>query len=715
MVRTEQEVFDDLAKLCVSPGYIHALAFICYRDNVVGCGDELRAEDLLKMHSNSRLLRTEVSTLIGLMVKKPIDFALPAPAAIDEYITKTEQLLQELHDIMTATMMAGFDPSRLADPGYNPMTHGDALREAIFYGAESAYTFQYRDLAGQRYRADAAWMEAHKGFTVDDATAVTRALSAFLNDRLLSVLKALRGKPPAEWTMLPAFCFTAAELEQSAGVNLKKAQLVLDALCLPNGSSNAQFNALQDYNETNAFPILRNGENEYVLLQYYSLTEAIYESPYFWMLGDKKYRPTASENRGNFTEDFAAECMRRSFGADAVYMNVDVFRTNGTKLGEIDVLILFGGRAIVLQAKSKRLTLEARKGNDLRLQDDFKKAIQESYDQAFDCAEALLHLELTFKDGADKTVSIPAGLKRIFPVCIVADHYPALAFQAREFLNSKTTATIAPPLVTDVFALDAMSEMLGTPLHFLNYIDLRARFGDSLLASHEFTLLSYHLKQNLWVDNEFNMMMLNDDISVDLDVAMATRRDGIAGIRTPKGILTRDYGPELNAILTGVERRSDPATTDFALFAMQINDLGIKQLCEGIAGIKQRAAKYNVLSDMTLLFSGAAAGLTVHCHPWLDPTAMHRLRDHCERRKYAQRASRWFDLGLSASDAGICLGVSLDSAWVQDPQLDELVKHMPEGQSLSGASVGKLLKRKIGRNDPCPCGSKRKHKKCCGR
>ena len=271
MARTEQEVFDDLAELCGSAGYIHVLAFICYRDNVVGFGDELRVEDLLKMHSSSRLLRTEVSTLIGLMVKKPVDFALPAPEVIDQYITKTEQLLQELHDIMTATMMAGFDPLRVADPGYNPMRHGDALREAIFYGAESAYTFQYRDLAGQRYRADAAWMEAHKGFTIDDATAVTRALSELLNDRLLSVLKALRGTPPVDWTMLPAFCFAAGELEQSAGLSLQKTQLILDALCLPNGSSNAQFNALQDYNETNAFPILRKGQSEYVLLQYYSL------------------------------------------------------------------------------------------------------------------------------------------------------------------------------------------------------------------------------------------------------------------------------------------------------------------------------------------------------------------------------------------------------------------------------------------------------------
>src|SRR5271167_1834478 len=53
---------------------------------------------------------------------------------------------------------------------------------------------------------------------------------------------------------------------------------------------------------------------------------------------------------------------------------------------------LAGSRRLnrVLQAKSKRLTLEARKGNDLQIKDDFKKAIQDSYDQALSCTKALL-------------------------------------------------------------------------------------------------------------------------------------------------------------------------------------------------------------------------------------------------------------------------------------------------------------------------------------
>jgi hypothetical protein len=45
-------------------------------------------------------------------------------------------------------------------------------------------------------------------------------------------------------------------------------------------------------------------------------------------------------------------------------------------------LRLNSNRAIILQAKSKKLTIAARQGNDNRLQDDFKKAVQGAYDQA---------------------------------------------------------------------------------------------------------------------------------------------------------------------------------------------------------------------------------------------------------------------------------------------------------------------------------------------
>jgi len=85
--------------------------------------------------------------------------------------------------------------------------------------------------------------------------------------------------------------------------------------------------------------------------------------------------------------------------------------------------------------------------------------------------------------------------------------YPALRFQARQFLKFEATDKTPPPFVLDVFMLDAMTEMLDSPLRMLSYVDRRTKYFDKLMASHELTILSYHLKQNLWLDEKYGMVM----------------------------------------------------------------------------------------------------------------------------------------------------------------------------------------------------------------
>jgi hypothetical protein len=98
------------------------------------------------------------------------------------------------------------------------------------------------------------------------------------------------------------------------------------------------------------------------------------------------------------------------FGAARVYHSINIERGKGNRLGEIDVLALFGDRTIVLQAKSKRLTLEARRGNDLQLKSDFKTAVQDAYDQAMNCAVALKDPGLRFVASDGIEITIPGDL-----------------------------------------------------------------------------------------------------------------------------------------------------------------------------------------------------------------------------------------------------------------------------------------------------------------
>ncbi len=75
--RPESTVFAELAELCQSSGYAHAIAYFCWRDNIIRYdGEGLKPGDVEHMHSGERLVRTEISTLIGLMVRQPIDWGI---------------------------------------------------------------------------------------------------------------------------------------------------------------------------------------------------------------------------------------------------------------------------------------------------------------------------------------------------------------------------------------------------------------------------------------------------------------------------------------------------------------------------------------------------------------------------------------------------------------------------------------------------------------
>jgi hypothetical protein len=391
--RPEQDVFNDLAALCASPGYAHAIAYFCFRDQVVEYDDAMTGEDYAKLFSFDRLIRTEISTLIGLMLRAPHDFALPDQATLGNYIQHTETLLKELHQAMQepakAALRAAFaDPAKVQST--SPFTSAAVLRESIFYGPESAYPFQYRDLSLLKYDRDKEWLKNNKGFSPDEARKVVATICDFLNENLLKTLKDLTGSPPEQRTILGGFEFTATDIATKSGLPAATVDVVLAAFCFSD-NGNPTFTALHEFNAANAFPILKGEDGKYIVFLYASLTEALYETPFYWMGADKAYESTAMTNRGLFTEAFTAERLERVFGTDHVFRNVDIWETNARKkkIGEIDALVLFGDRAIVVQAKSKKLTLAARKGNDPQLRADFKGAVQDACDQAILCSEHL--------------------------------------------------------------------------------------------------------------------------------------------------------------------------------------------------------------------------------------------------------------------------------------------------------------------------------------
>ncbi|UFX07666.1 SEC-C domain-containing protein [Sinorhizobium meliloti] len=716
-MRTEQQVFDELADLCVRPGFIHVIAYFCFRDHVVGYKDELKGEDYAKLFSHSRLIRTEISTLIGLMVRAPRDHAVPPTAEFERLANKAESLLEELHDVLKepvrSEMIKAMTEGKF-DPAYNPFKRADALREPIFYAAESAYPSQYRDFSVPKYAQDADWLRRNKGFSPDEAKAIAMAITSFLNAKLLTTVRGLGQKHPKDWTLFDGFVFTTAEIAEEFGLAKATVDAVVDAFTLPE-DGNPAFSSLGDFNAANAFPILRGEGDARVLLLCVSLTEALYDTPFYWLNGDKAYRQTASANRGAFTEDFTAERLKAVFGADRVFLNVDIWETSARKkkLGEVDVLAMIGDIAILVQAKSKKLTLSARKGNDLQLQSDFKGAVQDACDQAVDCAKHLLAGGIFVADPDGNEIATASSLTKIHPVCVVSDHYPSLTFQAQQFLTIESVKGMQRPLVCDVFFIDVMAEFLTTPLRFLSYLELRSLVGDRIGLSHEIVALGYHLKKNLWL-GEYDYFVLDDDLSADIDIAMAARREGIDGQKTPRGVLTDLQDTTVGRLISEIEARSEPRTVAVGLELLKLSGASALQLSRMIDGIVVDTQRTGKRHDITFAIEKDKTGITVHCNFEPDWIAANSLKQHCELRKYSIEASKWFGMSVSPGDGAFRFGIALDYEWKRNFQMDAQTATLPAPKSID--HVERMMfggaQPVPGRNDPCYCGSGLKYKKC---
>ncbi len=649
-MRLEQEVFEDLRALCCLPGFVHAMADICFRHNMIWCAGEMKASDMAHLFSYSRLIRTETTTLIGLMIRAPIRLLCPPKNVVASYALSAEQLLEELHQAMNHSAASDLAKHIHAGQNVEESEPGIRLREAIFYGGESAYLFQYRDLALERYRSDAEWLLNNKGIDIEFAGKLSGCINELLDERLLQVRRQVGSERTNQHSLLPGFVISCAELADRTNASLEAVRAVIEVFTLPADERNAAFNSLDAFNQAYAYPFISVGDDKFLSLQHYGLPQALYDVPFYWMNQDEAYVSIAAEHRGEFTEGFAFERLSKVFGANNVFRNVKLPRSKGKTIGEIDVLALFGDRAIVVQAKSKKLTIEARKGNDPKLREDFQKAVQDAVDQAFECSEALMDPTVTLRCGG-KAIKRKMRLEKIYPIALVAEHYPALAAQVRQYLQARPTKRIAAPLVIDVFALDAITEFLSLPLRLISYLKLRARFGENFRAHHEHTILSYHLRYNLLPEDENYLEVLHDDFSSHLELAMTVRREGMPGADTPEGILTRARGKPYARLLDQLENKQNPNFIALGLFLLEFSEETVQEINRRLPKIMALTSADGHFHDFTIV-GKQSTGLTVHCSRLDSRKAEEFLVEQCRKQKDSHRAERWFGLAIR-SDGSI--------------------------------------------------------------
>lgn len=712
-MRSEAEIFEELEVLCTKPGYVYVLAHLAVRDSFIRYQpEEITSDDVYRSYNPSKLIRTELSTLAGLAVKGEFKIVLISPEEILQLTKQTDHLMKELHEVLSSSFKGVNLAGNPIHPVENPFKKAKAMREPIFYTAEAAYPFQYKEFSSLRYIQDNGWLQKHMGFCIQDVQNVTETILKIRSKKIEKMKDKTHIGIPVESAQFHVFTFTLNEVEKQSNCFPQTVKNIISAFCLSSQPCNKNFNGIGDFNEITARPIIKINKDEYLLLQSTNLIESIYESPFYWMIKDEKYEDTASKHRGDFTEQFCLDRLKCIFGEKNVYKNVKFEKDKG----EIDVLVTYSDRAIVFQAKSKKLTLEARKGNDKALKTDFQAAIQDAYDQGFRCAELLNNKDFKTIDINKNLLEVRRDFREIYIITIISENYPSLAFQVEQFLKYTATETIPPPFVMDVFFLDTLCEFIKNPLYFLDFIQKRIKYFDKIILSNEFAILSNHLKYNLFIPDDNYVSYIDYDFCANLDRAMYVRRENLPGNPNIEGILTRLKEHTFGKLIQHISQYEQDGILDLGFLLLNLSENTAKSLGDGMEEMIYRSRTDKKLHDFSHKI-GESAGLTFYTSYSLETNIIEKLYAHCKLKKYKEKFDIWFGLAKNVnSNSPFDIGLIIDEPWEHSDKMECWVKKILNNKPFHDLQTAlHYSKKKIGRNESCFCGSGKKYKKCHGK
>lgn len=197
---------------------------------------------------------------------------------------------------------------------------------------------------------------------------------------------------------------------------------------------------------------------------------------------------------------------------------------------------------------------------------------------------------------------------------------------------------------------------------------------------------------------------------------MMVRRDNQPGDDTPEGILTKMRGTRYESLIKEIETKADSATLELGFHLLSLNEATCMNVHRVLETITRQTQFDGNRHDATLVSSTPPSGISFHCNQTPSPEAIAVLETHCAKRKYQERAAQWFGVSVSP-DGQIQFSVTLDFPWQPSDEMDRLTANMTAPMTRSRDVLHQYTQRvnraKVGRNEPCPCGSGHKYKKCC--
>ena len=698
------EIIKEIESISSEPGFVFILALLIHSNLFYS------PEEAADIDWHARLSIQELTFLAGLMVKKQLIIKFPAEKAANSQAERLVELFGKLHSThMSSFRKALKHSSNGEDNSFeNVFRSAELITEPIFYGDSGAYDFQYWEAAPIKYRQDNDWLKDNRNIDIEKAVRISVFLKK-LTERKANSIETHHDFESLCDITLSSFIFNSLDLKNIEGLSDDEIQYFLNEFVIKPGFANKAMKETGDYNELYSRPIIQLDDDSYFLPISFNLAQSIYESPFYWMVDDHEYKQRAAEHRGYYAEAFAADALSKVFGKHNVYRSVKIMRNKKETISDVDVLSIAGNKAIILQIKSKKLTIASRMGNMDCIKQDFKVAIQDAYEQGLICRREILNKSNVLINSNGEEIKLSEKIDDAYIICVTSDNYPAVAHQLNMFLKKDLNDPY--PVAVNLFDLQILCDYLQDPFNFLYYIRQRINMMDCFKTDNEIACLGYHLKRKLFKSDDYTHVVILSDFAQIIDASYPTLKGYQVKTKASEEIGPLWKNPKFQELEDQIKMARDAGFTDALFMLYDLAGKGADDLIEMIEQTKGKTLRDGKTHSFSMPLSRTKSGITFVSQTNDARHLQDNLVAFSISRKYRSKADIWLGLGSIVGSGNIIDAVTFNKdPWKYNAQEEELANIM-----LKRGTLKKISGEKIGRNDSCCCGSGKKFKKCCGK
>lgn len=298
----------------------------------------------------------------------------------------------------------------------------DKIKEISFYEGDEGYDWQFIEFVEPKYSGLSSIIKDNFNYDTALTKFTYNKIKRYIEDQINRRLKIKRLKK--EYVS-----FFNLYIISEKGLNKefrKEEQNIIQKLSFTLGEHKAsEIKDIGDKNEFHYKPILFIPKRGYLIVNILNLAIAMNELPYHWLMREGPKVNELGNLRGKAAEEIAFNILRSKYGSSCdIYKQVIINKNKSKRISDIDILYIKNNNAIIFQIKAKRLTELSKKGDVKSIDEDFRKAIHEAYDQGCKCVSCLK--DYSSYNELEKIDSLKTDMN-IYNICITLDQYPTIS------------------------------------------------------------------------------------------------------------------------------------------------------------------------------------------------------------------------------------------------------------------------------------------------